>query len=462
MSSETSSVHHSASFRDPSGFLFWQDGKLLRQINKSYRENYERLNSSGLYADLVERKLLIPHTESDCPLAENEVGWKVIEPEMVAFISYPYEWCFSQYKDAALATLDIQQAAIEHNMSLKDASAYNIQFHNGKALMIDTLSFEALDPEKPWTAYRQFCQHFLAPLSLMSHCDVRLANLMRDYIDGIPLDLASTLLPRATKFNLALQLHIHLHARSQEKYADKKINKGQVKGKMTRHNLLALIDNLKKTITGLKWKAGETEWGDYYNDTNYSDDSFSNKKKIIDGFISTAEPLSVWDLGANNGLFSRIASDRGIPTVAFDIDPVAVEKCYHQMVEKNETNMLPLVQDLTNPSPAIGWHHNERDSLSDRGAADMVFSLALIHHLAISNNLPFSRIASFMASVCSYLVIEFVPKSDSQVQRLLTTREDIFTEYTQECFEQAFGEQFDILETVPVEGSERTLYLMRR
>jgi ribosomal protein L11 methylase PrmA len=385
-------------------------------------------------------------------------GSLVIEPERIPFISYAYEWSFSQLQDAALATLSIEKKALEHGMSLKDASMYNIQFHRGRPVLIDTLSFEQYREGEPWVAYRQFCQHFLAPLSLMSHTDVRLGQLLRVYIDGVPLDLASRLLPGMTKLALGLATHIHLHAQAQRKYSDKPAKPAA--GKMSRIAFHGLIDNLESTTRKLEWKPEGTEWGNYYDATNYSSSSLDHKRQIVAECLARANPKTVWDLGANTGLFSRIASDRGIPTVAFDIDPAAVELNYLDCRKRSEKSMLPLLSDLTNPSPAIGWQNRERQSLIERGPCDTAMALALIHHLAIGNNLPFDHIVDFLAGVCRTLVIEFVPKSDSQVQRLLATREDIFPNYTRETFEQVFSARFAILASSPVKDSERTIYLM--
>lgn len=462
MSEGSASAVHSASFRDPSGFLFTADRVLYRQINRCAQADYARLMDSDLYTQLGGEGLLIPHEEVDQPPCIPETAFKVIRPERVSFISYPYEWCFSQLKDAALATLNIQKTALEFDMTLKDASAYNIQFHQGRPTLIDTLSFETLKPGSPWVAYRQFCQHFLAPLALMSYRDFRLSRLLMSYIDGVPLDLASGLLPRRTHFNLALEVHLHLHAASQARWADKPLDKARLGAKMSRHALLGLIDNLKDCIMSLEWKAGETEWGNYYSATNYTDSAFEAKGDLVADFLRKAAPSSVWDLGANTGLFSRIASSRKIPTVAFDVDPLAVEKAYRQMRRDQETCLLPLVMDLTNPSPAMGWQHSERDSLLQRGPVDLAMALALVHHLAISNNLPFSHLVDFFAEACRWLIIEFVPKSDSQAQRLLTTREDIFNEYDQGHFETAFARCFNLEASAPVKGSERTLYLFQR
>jgi len=455
---------HPASFRDPSGFLFRRDGVLYRQVNRSYQEEYELLNSSGLYSDLVEKGWLVTHAEVDVEPEQASLAFKVLQPELVEPISYPYEWSFSQLKDAALRTLSIQKRALKKGLSLKDASAYNIQFRDAKALLIDTLSFEIYKTGQPWVAYRQFCQHFLAPLALMAKRDVRLNQLLRVYIDGVPLDLASQLLPRSTRLNFGLSAHIHLHASFQRKHASGGEKVSNQAAGMSQQGLEGLIDSLRAVISNLRWNPRGTEWGDYYSETSghYSDTASLHKMEIIDKYLDQASPKSAWDLGANTGVFSRAASRRGIPTVAFDIDPAAIELNYLACKKNKDTNLLPLVLDLANPSPAIGWNNQERMSLLERGPVDAVLALALIHHLAIANNVPLSRLANFFQQAGRWLVIEFVPKEDSQVQVLLASREDIFPDYTQEGFEAAFKQYFEIHESIPVQETKRTLYLMKR
>jgi hypothetical protein len=462
VSSSTGGAKEPSSFRDPSGFLFRAGGVLYRQVNERYREHYDHLLKSGLFESLVAQGLLVAHQEADIAPAAAPGAYKVIRPEVIPFISYPYEWCFSQLKSAAEATLAIQRRALEFGMALKDASAYNIQFRGSRPVLIDTLSFEKINEGQPWVAYRQFCQHFLAPLVMMARRDVRLSQLLRVYIDGIPLDLASEVLPWRTRFSYSLLSHIHLHAKSQKHYADRQPSEWVKRRKMSHLAYLGLLDNLESTVRKLTWALPSTEWSDYYEGTNYSDDAFEEKKRLVGEYLRAIKPSVVWDLGANTGVFSRIASGMGIQTVSFDIDPVAVEKNYRECVRVGETGLLPLLIDLANPSPGMGWANSERMTLSERGPADAVIALALIHHLAISNNLPFERIASYFSRLCRVLVIEFVPKSDSQVQRLLTTREDIFCSYDREAFEAAFGVYFRIRESRQITGSDRTMYLMDR
>jgi len=449
----------SSSFRDPSGFVFFHDGVIYRQINKVYKENYDYLMESGLYKKLVDENLLVSHEEKLIETNDKN-AYKVIKPQQISFVSYPYEWCFSQLKDAALTTLKIQKISMEFGMSLKDSSAYNIQFLDGKCIFIDTLSFEKYEEGKPWIAYQQFCQHFLAPLAMMSNKDIRLNQLLRIYLDGIPLDLASSLLPTSSLLKFSTLSHIHFHAKSQKHFGEKKVNTS--KHKLCRSKLLALIISLESAVKGMKWKPKDTEWADYYNDINYSDKAFEQKKLIVRKFLEEIHPISLWDFGANTGLFSRIASNKGIQTIAFDVDPSAVEKNYLECIKKGEKNILPLLLDLTNPSSGLGWANEERMSIFKRGKPDTILALALIHHLAISNNLPLEDIAKLFNKITESLIIEFVPKSDSQVKRLLISREDIFSSYTQNDFEAEFSKYFKIEKSVRIEDTERILYLMRK
>ncbi|HPY90542.1 MAG TPA: class I SAM-dependent methyltransferase, partial [Lentisphaeria bacterium] len=224
----------------------------------------------------------------------------------------------------------------------------------------------------------------------------------------------------------------------------------------------AMLDNLKNLIESLSWQPAGTEWGDYYDFTNYSEEGLSAKKDIVCRFLDDVKPSSLWDLGANNGLFTRLAAERAIPSVAFDIDPAAIEKNYLYLKENRLPCLLPLVCDLCNPSPGLGWANAERDSLAQRGPVDAVLALALIHHLAISNNLPLPKIAEFLASIAKDLLIEFVPKTDSKVKILLATRPDIFPEYDFEHFLAAFSQRFAILKQSPILNSDRIVVHLRR
>jgi hypothetical protein len=427
------------------------------------------LLGSGLYADLAASGALVPHTEVPGPEPADPQAYKVIRPEPIPFISHPFEWCFSQLRDAALLTLRIQERALESGMCLKDASAYNIQFRRGRPILIDTLSFEKYREGQAWPAYRQFCQHFLAPLALMSKGDARLGSLSRIFLDGVPLDLASSLLPKRTWAQTGLLLHIHLHAKSQRAFSRTRLPgpdappkpKSGEPMRMGKASLIALLASLGKAVAKLACATSVTEWGNYYADNSYAEASLEAKHRIVAEMLRTLRPARVWDMGANSGAFSRIASGMDIETLAFDLDHSAVEANYLRCRDSREANLLPLVLDLVNPSPAMGWANRERQSLEQRGPADVCLVLALIHHLALSNNLPFSLISEWLHKLGRHLIIEFVPKSDPQVRRLLETRPDIFPDYHEAAFLTAFAEHFLVRESLPVTGSDRKLFLLQ-
>jgi hypothetical protein len=454
-----------SSFRDPSGFLFWQDGTIYRWINGSYAPTFQHAETSGLLAKAIEAGLLLPFEPcAAAPFAPEGADRKdatVLKPRQLSLLTYPYEWSFTQLQDAALATLDLHLLALDHGMLLKDASAFNIQFVDGRPCLIDHLSFDRLEEHSAWPAYGQFCRHFLAPLLLMAHVDLSMGRLLEIHLDGIPLDLASRLLPRRTHLSPGIQMHLHLHGRMTRKYAGER-KKVTARRALPASQHKAIAGSLKALVGKLAPKEQITEWGDYYADTNYSSGAFEAKKAIIRDYVRQAAPRTLWDLGGNNGEMSRAVRDLAGEILCVDIDPRAVDASYRQCRAERITNIVPALADLTNPTPALGFFNRERKALFERSPPDLIMALALIHHLAIANNLPLPKVAAFFGAVAGTLIIEFVPKSDSQVRRLLANRPDIFPDYTADGFERAFGAHFDIGERRAIPDSERTVYLMTR
>jgi SAM-dependent methyltransferase len=458
-------IRDPGSFRDPSGFVFRRDGIVHRQVNQSFAREWDDLVASGLLDTLRAKGILVAHESAPLGAAlRPDLAHAVIRPEPLDFVSYPYEWSFGQLRDAALLTLQAQNVAAEAGFTLRDATAYNVQFQRGRPLLIDTLSFERAEPGAAWLAYRQFCEHFLAPLALMARRDVRCGRMLRDFVDGIPLDLAATLLPGRTKLNPGLLSHIHLHARAQTRYADQAEAGAAAASQRTMSPLRqrALIDSLRRTVEGLRWDPSGTEWADYADNTSYAEGAARRKDELVREFLRETPGERVWDLGANTGRFSRIAADLGRRVVAWDVDPAATERHYRRVRADGTTTILPLVLDLANPSPGLGWANAERRSLGDRADADIVLALALVHHLAISRNVPLERLADFFAGLAPGLIVEFVPKDDPMVRRLLATREDVFPDYTIEAFRAALGRRFEILAEAPIEGTSRSLLRLQR
>ncbi len=451
---------HPGSFRDPWGFVFRRGGRLLRQINRAARPAYDRLMSCGLYDELARDGLLVRHEETDEPPLEPDRAYKVLAPEPVPLVSYPYEWCFSALRDAALLTLEIQRRALAHGLTLRDASAFNVQLRAaGRAVFIDTLSFGLYEDGAPWTGYRQFCEQFLAPLALMAYADPGASRLLRVHLDGIPLGAAARMLPLRTRLRTGLAAHLHLHARAQRRWAGRPRPR---QARMGRLGLAGLIDSLARTVRRLHAPASGSTWTGYANLCNYSAAAWAAKRDAVAAFVDETAPSTVWDLGANTGAFSRLAAERGARVAAFDADPACVESAYQDVRGGADARILPLLMDLANPSPCLGWANRERASLFDRGPADVALALALVHHLAVGRNVPLNQIAEVLAGLCRDLLVEFVPREDSQVQGMLAGREELFADYTRAHFEAAFERKFSIRRVHPLPESGRVLYAMAR
>jgi hypothetical protein len=451
-----------SSFRDPDGYMFEFEGDFYRAVNFSYKEPFEHFLNSGLYKKLISEGLIVSFEEVDPALFGLTGLYKVLKPEQINFISYPYEWSFNMLKDAAILTLRIQKLAIEYGMSLKDASAFNIQFQRGKPVFIDTLSFELYPAQQPWIAYRQFCQHFVAPLALMARIDARLNRMFIMDIDGIPLDIAAKMLPFQSRFNLGLFLHIFLHSRSQKRHNADAVRVSDKKMKFSSGAMKALIEGLITSIESQVWKPKGTEWSEYTDEHVHRKEYLEFKNNVISRLLDDINPGYIWDLGSNDGVYSRIAAKKNINVVSFDVDPACVDKNYINVRSHHETHILPLLMDLTNPSPALGWGGVERSSFYQRNRPDVVIALAIIHHLAITGNNPLDSIALNFAKLAGRLIIEFVPKDDEKVKLLLVNRDDIFPDYTQDKFEKIFSKYYDIEQQVSSEYNSRTFYLMKR
>ncbi len=403
---------------------------------------------------------MLPHEiVSDTP------DYKIIRPEQLALTTYPYEWCFSLLKDAALLTLNTHLTALEYGMVLKDASAFNVQFHNGKPVFIDTLSFDTYHNGDPWTAYGQFCRHFLAPLLLMRYISPDLNKLQIPFLDGIPLEVASVMLPTRTHFSPMIKANIHMHAKAHKKHKQTFATKHTPQLPLDTHknmivSMISFVENL--TLNS------KTEWGDYYRITNYADDGFKFKEETVRIWIQKYSLKKIWDIGGNNGHFSRLLQDHCDMIICTDIDPVAVDVNYRTIQKKREHKIIPLLIDYTNPSPGLGFDNKERTSLFCRIQdleIDCVMALALIHHLSISSNCTFEMLASSLSETAKHLLIEFVDPTDSWADKLLSSKRsarDLFAFYNKQNFEAVFSQYYKFVEAVDIPKSKRSLYFMAR
>lgn len=453
------SKRNSSSFRDPSGYVFVEDNRVKRIINPIYFDQYEQLTSSGFYQKLFDKKYLIPHRELS--KTDSKI---IIEASKIPFINYPYEWSFLQYKHAALLTLKIQKFCLEHNFTLKDASAFNITFHEGKPIFLDTLSFDFYQENNPWLAYKQFIMHFLGPLVLTKYFGHEHLKTLSQNLEGISLQKTAQLLPFKSYFSASILTNIHLLARYDKKYeSDKKT----LSNNLSKAAQLKLIDGLYDFILNLSVNE-KTEWDHYYNQINYNDAAYQFKKEFTKDWFLSIKGKSLIDIGGNDGTFSRELKEIAKLIIVADVDPNAVEQNYRQVLKNKEKLILPIVADALNPSANYGFNNQERYSFIDRvkeSNLDGCLALAVIHHITLSGNIPFSLSAKFFSKMAENLLIEFPTRADSWVQFLLDSKREFkahFDFYTEKNFEKEYAVYFEIVKKEKIDSSERILYSLKR
>ncbi|PKA83614.1 hypothetical protein ATE92_1774 [Ulvibacter sp. MAR_2010_11] len=451
---------HQASFRDPSGYMFHDGDTLRRVINPIYFPQYNKLKESGFFKALIANELLISHEETS--VAEDKI---VITPEKIPFITNPYEWSFDQFKHAALHTLKIQKFALSKGFILKDASAYNVTFHKGKPIFIDTLSFDFYEEGTPWRAYKQFITHFFGPLVLAKYHGTEVFKMLQTHIDGIPVKLIASMLPGKSKLSSTLYTNIHLLAKMESKHSEDYKAETKV-AKLSKKAQSNILENLFDFIKKLEIKEA-SEWGDYYTKTNYENAAFEAKKELIKSWVQPLEPKTLIDVGGNDGTFARTVLDKVSHVIVTDIDSNAVDFNYKQIQQNKETNMLPFVCDVLQPAPGIGFNNTERNSLIERlqeYAPDVTMALALIHHITLSGNIPFEKSAEFFAKFSKHLIIEFPTREDSWAESLLVRKREFinhFDFYNETQFEAGYKKHFQLVKKEAVAGTKRILYLFK-
>lgn len=446
------------SYKDPSGFVFMAGNRICRQVNQVYAPRYDHLMGSGLYDALTSKQWLVPHSELNENLTHTENWYKTLLPAPIHFISYCYEWTGSQLRDAGILTLLIMRKAMEYGMILKDATPFNIQFQNGRPVLIDTLSFEMYEESKPWIAYRQFCECFLYPLLLEKYTGISSHHWLTMHPDGIPATTTAALLPFKSRFNAGVSLHVFLPA----SIARKKNTGTSKPAGFSRQKMLNLLQHLESILRKTGEKGSGTTWSNYYHETILGQEYLKAKEAIFRKMIAGTEATTVLDLGANNGYFSRILAEGNRQVIASDFDHMCIHHLHAQTKKEKIRNILPLVLDISNPSAASGFNNTERPAFHQRIRTELVTALALVHHLAISKNIPLPQLAEYFYGIAPQLIIEFPEKEDEKVQLLLSNREDIFPHYNEAGFEAAFGEYFLITQKTRIPGTRRTLYFMNR
>ncbi|MDD3154428.1 MAG: hypothetical protein PHS41_06125 [Victivallaceae bacterium] len=451
-----------ASFRDPAGYVFRRGDGVFRRILSAGAADWQCFLDSGLADELDGRGDLVRWRTLPAP--DDREGGIVLELEELDFLSMPCEWCFSQLKDAALLTLDLQLRALARGMSLKDASAFNVAWRGGRSVFLDHGSFERYREDEPWRAYGQFVRHFLAPL-LLACKDVRFLRTLSTRLDGVELDFAGKNLPLRSWLDLHAIGHIHLHAGMEKKHSNSPLGKVPVAPpRLPKARLAAMLTDLKQYIARLSPPHAASEWGDYYCEgkNNYSEESFSFKSTLVDSVVSRLSPRRCVDFGANSGYFSKIAARHSAVTIAADMDCNALEALYLSVRGDESMRLYPVRQDLDNPTPGCGVFNEERPGFLARTKSQLGLFLAITHHLRIGSNWPMQSIVRLVHDQCENAVVEFVPKNDSQVQKLLRTRPDLCLDWNLPDYCAAFSAAFEHCEVIPIPGSERFILILEK
>ncbi len=458
------------SFRDRDSRVVISEGSVLRALSPEGAADWRLLAASPLLETLVEQEKLVATREVDAwqigdpELLPNGVE-AALEHERIPFVSYPYEWTFSMLRAAALLQLEIGIAAIDEGLALKDATPYNVQFRGSSPVFIDVGSFEELPAGEPWVGYRQFCMLYLYPLMFQAHKDLPFQPWMRGSIDGIqPIDAIKVFSLR-DRLRRGVFLHASLHARLDRRAnrsgpgdADAPAKKRAVKPEAVQ----AHMKSMKRLVEKLRWKAGESAWSGYRQDNTYSDEDDRRKQEFVDEVAASERPGLTWDMGCNDGAYSRIADRNSDRVVAFDFDHATVEALYRSLRDEGNTTILPLVADLADPSPALGWRGLERKTLADRGAPDLTLALALIHHVSISANIPVADFLAWAAELGSALVIEFPKRDDPMVRALLANKpEDANPDYELAGFESELERRYTVERREELPSGDRVLFFAR-
>jgi precorrin-6B methylase 2 len=466
------------SYKDTAARVVLEEGIYYRYIFNEYQAEYDHLMHSGLYKVLTEKGLMITHQEVE---QSQSNFYKKLYPQQIPFQSYPFEWSYGQWRKVLYAYLQINKIALAHGMILKDATPYNFYFEGGRAVLLDTSSFDFFKEGDPWIAYRQFCSEMLSPFVLMHYNGQRWARITQSHLRGMPLNFVSKQLPLKSWLNMTCLLHIHMHGKYATNDSDNSSlrnsnNKGSEKTEklvdkqkgFSKEKILSLMKMLQSTV--VDWKKPyvfEKHWIDYYQKDIASDKYLIHKEAVIKEWLAQLTNKnklhSILDLGANTGKFSLIASGYAEKVIALEYDDICVDAINKATVSEKRNNIYCLRMDLAETTPNMGVLEKEFSSIYTRARSTMVMGLALIHHLFISNQLNFDQIASMFNEFSEKLVIiEYIPITDEKVQFLMKDKQREYADYTEEGFTKALEQYFQIKERIQLDGSERILYLLEK
>lgn len=455
------------SFRDWDSRVFYDDGRVLRALSEDGLADWEALAGSRLFADALAAGEVVRTRRLDdaaAPAALVRDAAAVLEHERIPFVSYPYEWSFSMLKDAALLQLDLLRRALAEDMILKDASSYNVQWRGAKPVFVDVGSFERLAPGEPWAGYRQFCMLFLNPLLLQAYKGVPYQPWLRGSLAGIAPSDAARLMSLRDRFRRGVLTNVILHARLERRHAE---SSRDVRGEMRKAGfrkelIVANVRRLRKLVARLDWEPGRTAWNEYGATTSYSEGDAGRKEDFVREVVHARRRTVTWDIGCNEGRHARIAAENSGYVVALDGDAAVSDGLYRRLAREGSTSILPLVADVTDPSPGQGWRGLERRALEARGAPDLTLCLAVLHHVAVGGNVPVPEFLGWLRALGTEVVIEFPTREDPRAAALLARKKPgAHPDYDREPFERALRERFDVERTLELGEGRRILYAAR-
>jgi hypothetical protein len=452
------------SFRDPDSRVFYAGGSVHRALSERGLSDWEALAATSLFRDKVAEGKLVGTEQLSEPnglpaeLDADRVA-AVLRHDRVPVVSYPYEWPFGMLKDAALLELELLLAALDEDLILKDASPYNVQWQGSQPVFVDVGSFERLREGEPWAGYRQFCMLVLYPLMLQAYRGVPFQPWLRGSLEGIEPAEMRRLLTFRDRFRRGVLTNVVLHAKLEARYADREVKQDLKRAGFHTELIRANARKLSKLVQRLEWRHGPTAWSTYRTTNPYDEPDAAAKLDFVREAAGARRRRLVWDLGCNDGRFTRVAAMHADYTVAVDADAAVVETLYRELRADGIDTILPLVGNLADPSPGLGWRGEERRPLVERGRPDLTLALALVHHVALTSNVPVRDFLDWLAGLQTELVIEFPTREDPMVQRLLARKGPAANpDYDTETFERALSERWRIERRETLPSGTRLLY----
>jgi hypothetical protein len=440
--------------------VFYQHGRVYRGLSGEAAAEWRALAAAAFFRRRVADGSIVGTRDIEQTAEAGFPGWDtVLEHDRVPFVTYPYEWCFGMLQDAALLQLDLVLEALAEGLTMKDSTPFNVQWNGARPVFIDVASFVRRPTGEAWIGYRQFCELFLFPLLLQAYKDVPFHPWLRGSLDGIDAADCWRLMSAGDLRRPGVLSRVFLTSVMQRRYgggqkdASRELKAAGFSTELISRN----VTKLRGLVAGLRW-SGASHWVDYVTTNTYDEADDAAKVAFVSEVLGLRRRALVWDVGCNTGRFSQLSAGHATQVVAMDGDHAAVERLYRSLKRDGPANILPMVFNVADPSPNQGWRGTERKSMEARDRPDLILSLALIHHLVITANLPLAEVIGWLAGLGAEVVIEFVGLDDPMVRQLLRNKQQKYDDYTVDNFERCLAEALDVARVAPLPSGRRRLY----